>query len=88
MLGNLVNCDSKYSTALEVALLSSKQYIVVDNEIVAKHAINYLKDNNLGRATFFPLSVVKPRGIDPDVIDQMQIGTVNLTDIVGSGKLT
>jgi len=69
VLGNLVGCDNKYTMALEVALLSSKQYIVVDNEIAAKHAINYLKDNNLGRATFFPLNVVKPRGIDPDVIN-------------------
>ena len=73
VLGNLVNCDSKYSMALEVALLSSKQYIVVDNEVVAKHAINYLKDNNLGRATFFPLNVVKPRGIDPDVINSISL---------------
>jgi len=72
VLGNLVNCDSKYTKALEVALLSSKQYIVVDNENSAKYAINYLKDNSLGRATFFPLNVVKPRGIDPDTINSIK----------------
>lgn len=71
VLGNLVGCDNLYTKALEVALLSSKQYVVVDNEIVAKHAINYLKDNNLGRATFFPLNVVKPRGVDPDVVSSI-----------------
>ena len=71
VLGNLISCDNKYVMALEVALLSSKQYIVVDNEGVAKQAINYLKDNNLGRATFFPLNAVKPRGIDPDIIDMI-----------------
>ena len=71
VLGNLVGCDNLYTKALEVALLSSKQYVVVDSEISAKHAINYLKDNNLGRATFFPLNVVKPRGVDPDVVSSI-----------------
>lgn len=71
VLGNLVSCDNLYTKALEVALLSSKQYVVVENELAAKEAINYLKDNNLGRATFFPLNVVKPRGIDPDIISSI-----------------
>ncbi len=71
VLGNIVECDGKYTIALEVALLASKQYIVVDNENSAKHAINYLKENGLGRATFFPLNVVKPRGIDPDIVSSI-----------------
>ncbi len=71
VLGNIVSCDNSYTKALEVALLSSKQYIVVDNENSAKHAINYLKDNNLGRATFFPLNVVKPRGVDPEIVSSI-----------------
>jgi len=80
VLGNLVSCDSIYTKALEVALLSSKQYIVVDNEVSAKHAINYLKDNNLGRATFFPLNVVKPRGVDPEVVSSIcnEEGYINI----------
>lgn len=71
VLGNIVSCDNSYTKALEVALLSSKQYVVVDNENSAKHAINYLKDNNLGRATFFPLNVVKPRGVDPEIVSSI-----------------
>ena len=67
-LGNLVETEEKYTKALEVALLSSKQYVVVDDERCAKSAINYLKDNNLGRATFFPISVIKPRGIDHETL--------------------
>ena len=67
-LGNLVEVDEKYTKALEVALLASKQYVVVDDERCAKIAINYLKDNNLGRATFFPISVIKPRGIDYETL--------------------
>jgi len=68
-LGNLIETSDKYTKALEVALLASKQYIVVDDEKCAKSAINYLKDNNLGRATFSPISVIKPRGIEPDTLN-------------------
>ncbi|MBQ7136817.1 MAG: chromosome segregation protein SMC [Bacilli bacterium] len=68
VLGNLIEVDEKYTKALEVALLASKQYIVVDDEKSAKSAINYLKDNNLGRATFFPIAVIKPRGIDHETL--------------------
>lgn len=71
VLGNLVECDNEYTLALEVALLASKQYLVVDDERSAKKAINYLKENSLGRATFLPLNVIKPRGIDPEVISSI-----------------
>ena len=63
-LGNLIDTEEKYIKAVDVALSSVKQFIVVDNEISAKEAINYLKENKLGRATFFPLNIIKPRGID------------------------
>jgi len=68
-LGNLIEVDEKYTKSLEVALLASKQYVVVDDEKSAKAAINYLKDNNLGRATFFPITVIKPRGIDHETLN-------------------
>lgn len=68
-IGNLISCDSLYTKALEVSLSSSYQFIVVDNEYSAKEAINYLKAGNLGRATFFPLNVIKPKGIDPMTLD-------------------
>jgi len=79
-LGNLVETDEVYTKALEVALLSSKQYIVVDDEKCAKSAINYLKDNNLGRATFFPISVIKPRGIDHETLSLLsnEDGFINI----------
>ncbi|MDD2378227.1 MAG: chromosome segregation protein SMC, partial [Bacilli bacterium] len=35
-------------------------------------AINYLKDNNLGRATFFPLNIIKPKAIDPETINMIR----------------
>lgn len=67
-IGNLITVDNLYSKALDVSLSSSSQFIVVDNEINAKEAITYLKNNNLGRATFFPLSVIKPKGIDENTL--------------------
>ncbi len=69
VLGNLVEVSDEYTKALEVALLSSRQFIVVDDEASAKKAIEYLKDNHFGRATFFPISVIKPKGIDMDTLD-------------------
>jgi len=63
-IGNLIDCDMKYSKALDVALGASKQFVVVDNENVAKEAIFYLKDNNLGRCTFFPLNVIQAKRVD------------------------
>ncbi len=71
-LGNLVETDEEYTKALEVALLSSRQFIVVDDEICAKKAIAYLKDCHLGRATFFPISIIKPKGIDLDTMNILQ----------------
>ena len=68
-LGSLIDIDEKYIKALDVSLASVKQFIVVDDEVSAKNAINYLKENRLGRATFFPISVIKPRGIDLDTMD-------------------
>ena len=72
VLGNLIESDDKYTKALEVVLASSKQNIVVDNEGSAKEAINYLKENNMGRVTFLPLNIIKPRGIDPDIIKSIK----------------
>ena len=67
-IGNLVDCDIKFSKALDVALGASKQFIVVDNEQTAKNAINYLKDNKLGRCTFFPLNVIESRLVDDNTL--------------------
>jgi len=57
-----------YATALDIALGGSKDYVVVDSSEVAKTAINYLKENNFGRVTFYPLDVIKPRYIEEEII--------------------
>lgn len=64
VIGNLIETDNIYATAIGVALGAASNYIVTDDEFSAKEAINYLKINKYGRATFFPLNVIKSREID------------------------
>ena len=64
IIGNLFEVEEKYSLAISTVLGASISNIVVDNEICAKEAINYLKENNIGRATFFPLNIIKPKAIN------------------------
>lgn len=68
VLVKLIDTEEKYVKALEIALGGNANVIVVDDEISGTNAINYLKDNKLGRATFFPISVIKSRMVDDDVI--------------------
>ena len=68
-ISKLINIDEKYLLALDVSLGGAKDYLVVDNPNVAKTCINYLKENNLGRVTFFPLDVIKPRYIEDNVLN-------------------
>lgn len=68
-IGNVVDIDSMYTKALEVAISASKNFIITEDEESSKKAINYLKDEHLGRATFFPLSVIKSRYVDSDTLN-------------------
>ena len=69
VFGNILNTDSTYSKALEVSIMGSKNFIITSDENAAKEAINFLKDNNLGRCTFFPLNIIKPKGIDIETLE-------------------
>lgn len=68
-LGKLIDVEGAYATAIETALGFNSNVVIVDDETSAKEAINYLKENALGRVTFFPLSIIKPKGIDPDTLN-------------------
>ena len=63
-IGKLIEINASYTTAIDIALGYSANIIVVDDEISAKAAISYIKDNKLGRATFFPLNVIKSKMLD------------------------
>lgn len=68
-IGNILTVEEKYTKALNTAISSNKNFIITKDEESAKRAINYLKDNHLGRATFFPLTVIKSRYADSDSLN-------------------
>lgn len=68
-LSQLITVDNENSTAIEIALGAAMQNVVVSTESDAKRAINYLKQNNVGRATFLPISAIKPRYMEEKNLD-------------------
>lgn len=79
ILGNLVDTKDEYVSMLEVALGASSNNIVVNDEACAKEAIDYLKRHNKGRATFFPINVIKPKSVDPETLREVR----NIIGFVG-----
>ena len=68
-LAELISTDSEYAVAIETALGNALQNVVTENENDAKRAINYLKQNKLGRVTFLPISAIRTRDIDEKGIE-------------------
>ncbi len=68
-IANLIDTEATYMTAIDIALGMNANVVVVDNEKCAEKAIEYLKENRLGRATFFPLNVIESRSIDRQTLD-------------------
>ena len=62
-IANLITVSNEYSLALMTSLTSSSNYLVVDSKAVASRLVTYLKENKLGRATFYPLDTMKPRNV-------------------------
>jgi len=70
-LGKLIETEEKYAVAIDTALGATANVVVVDNENNAKDAVYYLKQNAIGRVTFYPLNIIKPRGIDPNTLNKI-----------------
>jgi len=64
VLANIIEVPDELETAIEMCLGSSLQNIVTDTEADAKKLVEHLRKNNLGRASFLPISSVKGRKID------------------------
>ncbi|CZD70185.1 chromosome condensation and segregation SMC protein [Streptococcus pneumoniae] len=65
--------DMHYQTALEIALGASSQHIIVEDEESATKAIDFLKRNRSGRATFLPLTTIKARTISSQNQDAIAV---------------
>lgn len=66
-LSRIIDVDTKYAVAIETSLGAAIQNIVCETEQDAKEAIRYLKDNRKGRATFYPLTSIKPQYLAPNI---------------------
>ncbi len=74
VVADIIKVEKNYETAVETALGGSIQNIVTLDDKTAKDMIMFLKTNKLGRATFLPVSSVKPRGyVDSDVLKEAGI---------------
>ena len=71
-IGKLIDIPEKYLVATDIALGSSSNFLVVDDENAALTAIDFLKERKLGRATFFPLNVIKGKYVNNEVIDNIK----------------
>ena len=78
-IGNILQTEEQYIKALNTAIATNKNFIITKDEESSKKAINYLKDNHLGRATFFPLDIIKERYVDNESLNLLK----NSNDYLG-----
>ena len=71
-IGKLLDIPEKYVIATDIALGASSNYLVVDDDNVALSAIDFLKERKLGRATFYPLNVIKSKYVSSDIINDIK----------------
>lgn len=86
VLSQLISVDEQYSVAIETALGAALQNIVTESENDAKRAINFLKDNKSGRATFLPLTAIKSRRLEEKGLDDCFGYVAVASELVGCDK--
>ena len=89
IFGDLLENDPQYDLAVSVALGSALQFIVTKDNLQARLAIKFLKDNKAGRATFLPLADMEPRSLreEYEILCPTLDGYLGvLSDFVSSSK--
>ena len=76
VLANIISVPKEYQIAIEMCLGQAMQNIVTDTESTAKKLVEYLRSNNLGRASFLPITSVKGKKLE-------KINTKNVQGVVG-----
>ncbi|KKB26605.1 Chromosome partition protein smc [Mycoplasmopsis meleagridis] len=71
-VADLIKVDNEYLIAINAILGPSVQNLVVDKSETAVKAVNFLKDNNGGRATFIPLTSIQPKYVRDDLLLAIQ----------------
>ncbi len=70
-VSKLISVKREHSIAIETALGPNLQHIITDTQAEAKRAIEYLKSNNAGRATFLPVDTIKSRDLNEQGFDSI-----------------
>ncbi|ADE19649.1 AAA family ATPase [Mycoplasma crocodyli] len=80
IVADLIKVNPEYVTAIETVLSNATQHIVVEDSEVAVKAVNFLKSNNSGRATFIPLKSIQAKSIRDDhmLVIQTQPGYIGI----------
>ena len=85
VLANIISVPSEYETAVEMCLGASLQNIVTDTEEDAKKLVEHLRKNNLGRASFLPITSVKGKKLEN--IKGKKVGVIGIaSDLVSYDK--
>ncbi|GGA96976.1 chromosome segregation protein SMC [Macrococcus hajekii] len=71
-VAELVTIDRSYQTALDIALGGQLQSIITDDEKSARQAIQFLKERKGGRATFLPLTTIRPKKMSDAIRQKLQ----------------
>jgi chromosome segregation protein len=80
-VADIIRVDEKHCIAVQTALGTAIQSVVVANDDVAMECISYLEENNAGRATFLPANSVKGNPLNLDEY----VGLVNENGYIGLG---
>ena len=72
-VSQLISVPEKYETAVDMVLGATQQHVVTEDEETAKEMIEYLRENGLGRATFLPMTTVKPRLLTPEEREALEL---------------
>lgn len=85
VLANIISVPSEYEVAIEMCLGASLQNIVTETEEDAKKLVEHLRNNNLGRASFLPITSVKGKKLEN--IKGKKIGVLGIaSDLVSYEK--
>lgn len=80
-VADIIKTEKRYETAIEIALGSAIQNVIVNNNQDAEAIIDYLKQNQIGRVTFLPISTIKGRGLNTEELNLLsQNGVIDTAD--------
>ena len=86
ILANLISVKKEYETAIEMCLGQTLQNVVTETEEDAKKLVEHLRKNNLGRASFLPISSIRGKKLDRMIKNNLE-GIIGIaSDLVKCDK--